>query len=260
MLKKIKNFVFSKRFLFNLIALIAVYFIVVKGMVWYLNSYTNHGEKVTVPNLVGKNANTLNAALANTGLTYEILDSIYEPSKIEGTILSQDPLPSEVSEVSVKEGRIIRLRVSKRSRMVEVPKCVDKSQRFAESILRNTGLKYRVEYKPTTEADGAVMQQLFKGKAIAPKTKIPIGSTIQLIVGRNLGGEMVEVPNLVGLTISEAKARLNAVFGLSLLTVCEECVSVSDSLNAIISSQNPAFEDGVFAPSGSTVTIFAKKQ
>lgn len=260
MIQKIKSFVWSKKFLINLVVLGIVYVVIVGGTVWYLDSYTRHGEKVDVPDLIGKNVNNVAGLLNETGLKYEVLDSIYEPSKIEGTVLSQDPLSTKATSVAVKSGRTIRLRVSKRSRLVEVPKCVDKSQRFAESLLTNIGFKFKVEYKTTTEADGAVMDQLFQGKTIKEKTKIPIGSTIVLIVGRNLGGEAVELPDLVGLTILEAKDRLAAMNSLQLLPVCNNCVSSQDSLTAIIESQTPAYTEGAFTASGSTVTVFAKKQ
>ena len=55
-----------------------------------LNSTTNHGEKIEVPNLIGKNSNNVKQLLAGTGLSFEVLDSIYAPSKTVGTILEQD--------------------------------------------------------------------------------------------------------------------------------------------------------------------------
>lgn len=257
--KKIKEFVWSKRFLKHFAILIGIYFIIVFGTMWYLSSYTNHGEKISVPNLIGKNVNSIATNLEELELNYEILDSIYDPKKIEGTIISQDPLPTASSSVSVKAGRIIRLRVSKRTQLVEVPQCIDKSQRFAENILKNRGFKFKVEYKSTTEADGAVMQQLYKGKKILEKTKIPIGSTIKLIVGRNIGGEAIPIPDLLGITIFEAKSRLSGMSNLSYVLVCDGCTTVADSSTAIVESQSPEYTEGLFIPSGSTITVFARK-
>ena len=257
--KKVKNFIWSKQFLKHFVILIVVYFLIVQGTIWYLDSYTNNGEKVKVPNLIGKNVNSIAGQLEQDELSYEILDSIYDPKKIEGTILTQDPSPTGLSKVYVKRDRIIRVRVSKKTQLVEMPQCVDKSQRFAENILKNRGFRYKVDYKTTTESNGAVMEQRYNGKLIEAKKKIPIGSLVHITVGRNLGGEAVSLPDLMGLTIFEAKSRLASYANLNLLMVCDGCITNEDSTAAIVDSQSPEYNEGVFVPSGSTVTVYAKK-
>ena len=159
LLNKIKVFVWSKHFLKHLGLVILAYIVIVSLTIFYLDSYTNHGQHIDVPNLIGRNVNSVKTELEDLDLQYEILDSIYDPSKPEGTIIDQDPDATSLSLVPVKEGRIIRLRVSKKSRLVEMPSLVDKSQRFAESILENRGVNYRIKYRTTSEADGTVLQQ-----------------------------------------------------------------------------------------------------
>lgn len=256
---KVKEFVWSKRFLKHFAILVGVYCVIVFGTIFYLNVYTNHGEKIEVPNLVGKNVNAIAGTLEELDLQYEILDSIYDPKKVEGTILSQDPGPTFETGVPVKGGRVIRLRVSKRTQLIEVPQCVDKSQRFAENILKNRGFKFKVEFKSTSESDGAVMEQYYNGKKVLEKTKIPIGSTIKLIVGRNIGGEPIQIPDVVGLTIFEAKSRLVAMGNFNVVPVCDGCTTYADSSAAIVETQSPEFFEGAFVPKGATFTVFAKK-
>lgn len=259
LLSKLKNFIWSKRFLKQILIIIGVYLLVIFATIWYLKSFTNHGEKITVPNLIGKNIRTVKGQLEGLNLKFEVLDSIYDPSKLEGTVLFQNPGPTSLTSVFVKEERTIRLRVSKRSRMVEMPQLVDKSQRFAESILRNRGFRFKVEYKTTTEADGAVMSQQYNGKEIAAKTKLPIGSTIKIVVGRNLGSELIPVPNLIGLTIFEARDRLVASGSLTFVPVCPDCFNYQDSVVARIESQSPEFIEGAMTASNGTITVYAKK-
>lgn len=257
--KKVKNFIWSKRFLKHFVILIVVYFVIVQGTIWYLDSFTNHGEKIKVPNLIGKNVNSVASLLEQDGLAYEVLDSIYDPKKIEGTIITQDPSPTELSTVFVKHDRVIRLRVSKKTQLVEMPKCVDKSQRFAENILINRGFRYKIDYKSTTESDGAVMEQRYNGKVIEDKKRIPIGSVIHLTVGRNVGGESIALPDLLGLTIFEAKSRLANYASLNFLMVCDGCVTREDSTSAIVNSQSPEYDEGIYISSGSTIVVYAKK-
>lgn len=257
LLKKIGNFIWSKAFAINFAVLILLYVIVFLTTKSCIDSRTKHGEKIEVPNLIGKNQNNLKNLLGSSDLNVEVLDSIYDPTKVEGTILEQDPSPTALSQVYVKSGRTIKIRVSKRTQLVEVPNLVDKSQRFAESVLRNRSFKFKLEYKPSNESHGAVMQQLYKGKPIAEGTKIPIGSTIKLIVGRDEQGVPLELPNLQGLTIVEARDRVNNMMNMEFIVACPSCITKNDSLVARVQSQSPEWSEGAVVASGGAISIFA---
>lgn len=259
-IKKIKSFVWSKKFLINLLVLILFYIILFFCLNKCLDSRTNYGEKIKVPDLVGKNQNNLDNLLNGLNLKYEILDSIYDPTKIEGTIMEQDPLPTSVSGVHVKSGRTIKIRVSKRTQLVEMPDLVNKSQRFAEGILRNREIRCRIEYKPSKEAHGAILQQLYKGQVIAPGTKIPIGSTVKLIIGRDEVGIPLELPNLYGMTIDEARERVSAMSNMDFFPICPDCVTKADSMIARVQSQSPEYTEGAVVASGGSITVFASKE
>ena len=259
LLKKLGNYFWSKQFLINAAAVAIVYVLLVWMFKCSLESRTNLGQKIEVPNLIGKNENNLKNIFANSELKYEVLDSIYDPTKVEGTILEQDPAPTATSDVYVKAGRVIKVRVSKRTQLVEMPGLVDKSQRFAENVLVNRGFRYSLEYKPTREAHGAVLQQLYKGKSIEKGTKIPIGSKIKLVVGRDEGGVPLPLPNLYGLTIVEAKERVANMGNMDIHAVCPSCVTSADSLVARIQSQSPEYSEDAVVASGTTITVVASK-
>lgn len=258
-IKKLKAFVFTKHFLKHAGLVVLVYLLIVVIAIFYLDAYTNHGEKIAVPNFVGKNINSIKTELDNLGLEMEILDSIYDPTKPTGTILDQDPTATNSSLIYVKEGRIVRFRISKKTDLIEMPSLVDKSIRFAESILENRGLKLKIQYQPTNEANGAVLEQRYKGRTIKDGTRIPIGSTITLVVGQNDMGAPVEIPNLYGLTLVEARERLLTMGSFGFLPVCNECVTTEDSLAARIESQSPEYIEGMLIPAGSTITVYATK-
>tara|TARA_Y100000589_G_scaffold226474_1_gene213988 strand:+ start:5133 stop:5834 length:702 start_codon:yes stop_codon:yes gene_type:complete len=227
---------------------------------YYLNSITNFGQKIEVPNLIGKNQSDLQNIFKGSSLNYEILDSVYNPKEFEGTVIEQSPLASEISNIYVKEGRVIKLRVSKRSQLVELPNLIDKSQRFAEVVLNSRSFRYKLDYKPSVESDGAVISQLYNGKNVAGGTKLPIGSRITLIVGRNQEGIRVPIPDLYGLTISEAKSRVESIGNLDFFLVCPTCITRDDSLKARIESQSPEFVEGYMTASGTTISAFASTE
>jgi beta-lactam-binding protein with PASTA domain len=257
--KKIKLFVFSKHFFKHSGLVILFYLVIITLTIFYLDLYTNHGEKIEVPNFVGQHVSSVQSTIDDLDLQYEILDSIYDPTKPEGTILEQDPASTKLTEVYVKEGRIIRFRVSKKLRLIEMPSLIDKSERFAQSILENRGLKYSITYEETSEADGAVLKQLYKGRTLREGEKVPAGAVITLIVGRNSATAPVEIPNLVGMSISQARSYLSSFGNLSLSLVCGDCMNADDSTSAVINSQSPEYLPGTTIPGGSSVTVYASK-
>lgn len=257
--KKLGNFVWSKSFLINFSALIVVYLIIFYGVQAWLDSKTNHGEEVPVPNLIGKNSNNVKSLLNGTELNYEVLDSIYEPTLVEGTIIQQDPLPTNVSALKVKKGRKVKLRVSKRTMLVEMPRLIDKSQRFAEGVLRNRDFRYTLEYKPSREADGAVLEQWFNGKKIEGGKKIPVGSKIKLVIGRNEVGVPLDYPNLYGLTVVDARRRVDNMMNMEfMLGVCEGCITSEDSTSAFVYDQSPEYVEGMQIASGGSIVVMAR--
>ncbi len=259
-LKKFGRYLLTRDFLKVAGIILLVHIVIIGGTILYLGSYTNHGEKIEVPNLVGMNVRNIADVLEEKDLKFEVVDQVYNPKLAEGTIVDQDPGPTKKTNVHVKSERTIRIRVTKRSSFVEMPNLIDKSERFATTILKNRGLRYKISYRNTPESNGAVLEQRFKGGRVKEGTRIPVGSIIQIIVGRYEGGEPVPVIDLYGLTISEAKERLSIYPGITFFPVCEECVSKEDSLRARIMTQNPEFfleGDPALMPSVGTVSATA---
>lgn len=252
----LRNFVFSKKFLINTAMIIGVNVLIGVLLMLYLNKTTHNGQKISVPNLYGKHINQAGKIINQAGLEYEVLDSVYRPDLPEGIVVSQDPRCTDSTDIFVKEGRIVKVRVSKKTRVIEMPNLVHKSERFAESVLSNRGLKYVVTYESTSESDGAVLRQSYRGKNINSGTKIPVGATVHLVVGKNMGGQPFQIPNLLGLTISEVYQRLSSVTSASnIFTVYNNCVTKDDSLNARVMSQTPEYIEGIMTSPNATITV-----
>ncbi|MGM0478769.1 MAG: PASTA domain-containing protein [Bacteroidota bacterium] len=257
-LKKLGNFLISKKFWINFLLILIVWVGIIWGTMTYFNSYTKLGEAITVPNLVENKVGDIPALIGNRDLKYEIIDSIYNPNLVEGTILYQKPMATDSSGLKVKSGRTIRVRVSKRTRLVTVPMVVSKSQRFAEAMLTTKGLRTRIEYVASNEDQGSVMDQQYQGQPMSEDQRLPINSVIELTVGKRSSNEdMINVPKLKGLTIKEADDRLNGIEGLRLFPVYNNCLTQEDSLQAKIHKQTPVAIDSSKVPQGSTITVFA---
>lgn len=248
-IKQIKSLIISKYFLKHFGLVILFYLLFVFGSIFYLNFATNHGEKIPVPNLVGLSSDEAKKIIEDLGLQYEILDSVYDPNsplfkKPEGTVFEQVIEPTSSSNVYVKSGRIIGIRLTKKTQLVEMPNLVFKQIHFAQSILDGRGLRFIIRYRQSEESNGSVIDQLFNGKKITQGTQIPIGSVIILVVGQLDIGIPFQIPNLVGLYRDEALKILDSLKISSYNVVCADCFTHEDSISALIFYQSPEYLEG----------------
>jgi len=260
MFQKIKAFFLSKHFLKH-IGLIAIFYLVVVILTMlYLKISTNHGEKIAVPNLTGMSSAQAKAKIESLGLEYEILDSVYNPKLPEGTVVEQLVEPTAISLVHVKSGRVIGLRLSKKSELVEMPNLIYKQIQLAESILEQRSLRFIIRYRPSKEENGSVLEQLYNGRRIKEGDRVPRGGTIVLIVGQNDLGEPLPLPNLIGLGMMEAKMILDTTGFASYSFVCPDCLTKEDSLLAKIYSQSPEYIEGKTVVKSTQFTISMQKK
>ncbi len=146
-----------------------------------LKVYTRHGHEVKMPDFVGQNSDELIRNQAQNEFIIVVSDYIYDKKTPKGTILKQNPKADE----KVKKGRKVYLTVaSSEPPTVKMPELQDVSLRQAEIMLEALGLELgSIIYKPSP-FENAVLEQLYKGRAIAPGTEISMGEKITLVVGR----------------------------------------------------------------------------
>ena len=256
---KFFRFFISKKFIFNLIAIGIVWVAVVFGTKAYLNSYTNFGEKIAVPSFYKIHIDDVDEFISGKDISYEIVDSIYMDGWPKGTVCWQHPMPTDSTGEWVKGGRVIQLSVVPlMPKMITVPNVVEKSKRMAETQLESLGLRTNVSYQPSTIGSGFVLDQKINGKTYKDGMVVPKGTVIELVVARGGGGEATNLPNLVGLTIMQAKERLTNLT-LSLHIECN-ATTPEEVDNAVIVKQSPNGGEQTSVAAGTTVTVWAEKQ
>ena len=120
---------------------------------------------------------------------------------------------------------------------VEMPNLTGFSIRSAEMYLQSLGLKLGfVTYKPDI-ARNAVLEQLLNGTPIKPGEKIAIGSVINLVLGSGVGGDETDVPDLVGLTLDQARSTLSSL-NINIGSIVASGM-IKDSAAAFVIKQNP---------------------
>ncbi len=175
------NFLRSKTFLIQLgLAFIASVLLVFLVLRW-LNSSTNHGEFVEVPNFAKMSVMGMRKAVEDAGLRYEVLDSAnYNPDYPKFSIIEQDPKAGN----KVKENRKIYFTVNPSGyKKVTVPDIIQVTQRNAASMLKAVGLDVqRVTYVDELGKD-MVYSIKHKGKYVKPGDKLPKTSKVELVCG-----------------------------------------------------------------------------
>lgn len=257
---KLIRFIFSKKFLFNLIAIALVWLIVIFGTKFYLNKYTHFGQQIEVPSFYKIHMDDLDQLIEGRDIRYEIVDSVYMDEWPKGTVCWQHPKPTDSTGQFVKAGRVIQLSVvPSQPKLIKVPNVVEKSKRMAETQLESMGLRTKVSYKPSSDGKDHVLEQKVNGKPWHDGVKVIKGTVIELVVSKGSSGEVTALPNLVGLTIFEARERLSNL-SLSLHPECSNCATVEEIDAAVITQQTPAGGIQATVAAGTTVMVWAEKQ
>ncbi|MEP2278394.1 PASTA domain-containing protein [Maribacter sp.] len=175
------NFLKSKTFFIQLGLAVLVLIIVIFVTLRYLNSTTNHGKFVEVPDFSKKSVMDMRKSIEEAGLRYEVLDSAnYNPDYPRFSIIEQNPSAGS----KVKENRKIYFTVNPSGyKKVTVPKIIQVTKRNASSMLKAVGLDVqRVTYVDELGKD-MVYRIKYKGKDIKPGDRLPKTSKIELVCG-----------------------------------------------------------------------------
>lgn len=197
----LKSF-FNWKVLLNLILAIGIFI----GLVWltfrWLEYHTHHGEEIPVPNVMNMSLQNAIKVLDDAGLEYEVDSFKYDPKFKPFQVLQISPSAGS----KVKGGRSIILKVNPRTfAKVAVPDILDRYKGLAFRQLEQVGLKVGdTLYEPSIQRD-AVIRMMLNGAVLKPGTLLSRFTSIDLVIGSG-PKRNITVPNVVGLTVKEAKA------------------------------------------------------
>ncbi|WP_290791108.1 PASTA domain-containing protein [Flavihumibacter sp. UBA7668] len=218
----------------SLLIALGIIALLVFGFFSSLDFFTRHGDEVEIPNVTGKSLAEATKMLEGQGFNVSIQDSIYRDTIAPLAVIKQFP----ESESRVKANRTVYLTVNRAIPPdVVMPNLVGMSVRNAAIVLKQFGLKMGdTSYRPDF-AKNSVLVQLHKGKEIKAGVKLPMGTSISLVLGSGLSNIDMAVPDLIGLTYADARDLLQTSgisFGAKVLDP-----DVKDTTNAFIYRQSP---------------------
>lgn len=233
----IKKFLTSRVFLKHLVLSVVIIIAIIIIVLQQLKSYTHHGEAYPVPDFTGLTYNEVEATAQQAHLKYEIIDSMHFDGANPGAVVEQVPEPG----FKVKKNRIVFLTINSTvPEVVVLPKLTDISFRQALGLLENCGLKPgKITYQPS-EYNNLVLHVEQDSKILKQDDVVQKGSSIDMVIGSNSGIQDTPLPNLTGMTYTEAESVLTSyMLNTGSLIFDGTIISPEDSLAAIVWKQYP---------------------
>ena len=172
---------------------------------YWLKDIFSVAERVDVPNFVGASYDSIiNDKDFSSVFTFTVKYSI-DPEIAEGIIITQTPEAGR-SMMVVPEKIGVELTVSTGVVLTSIPDVSNKQYQEATLELQNAGFKVEsvIESSDTVTEDYVISTSPGAGEQLSA------GSTVYLTVSGGPSIKTVTMPNLVGLTESSAKERINS--------------------------------------------------
>ena len=208
--KKIFSFLMSKTFFKHLALIILFYILVATGVLLWLNAYTNHGQKLTLPDYKGVHVEKAMADAGKRHFKVIIDDSTFIVGKPGGIIVNQNPKAG----AKVKENRKIYVTVTKynpdKIKIENLPSLYGRSYEVKKRELAQLDINTKIKgYEYDKGEPNYILKVYYKGKEIisregkAKGVEIEKGGTLEFILSRKTGG-ITNLPDLKCKSIEEA--------------------------------------------------------
>ena len=177
----IRRFFKNHPIIANLLVMFIVAWLIVWGVLLFLDSWTHHGSTSTVPQVKGMTYQQAMLVLAENDLTVEISDSIYDRNARPGTIIESWPRAGAV----VKQGRQVYVTItafSPKQVTVSMP-VIGVSSRQAVSYLEALGVTSIRLVSVTSQYPDLVENAYADGKPLTVGASFPVTASVTLEVG-----------------------------------------------------------------------------
>jgi len=159
------------------------------------------GKEVVVPSVEGYSTKEAYEKLAEVGLKMTKVGEEYNDEVEAGCVVTQDPAPGK----KVKEGREVRVILSKGPEMVRVPDLTGSAIADARLELTNVGLRMgNIEYVFDQEVpEGVIISQEPRANQ-----RLKVNEKVDVAVSKGPQPNQIQVPSLIGLYLDDAKNHL----------------------------------------------------
>ena len=262
---QISQLLTNKAFILNILGILLFITVVIFGILQWLKHYTNHGQKLEMPNYINQHISEAQEDADDRSFVMIVNDSVHIVGKPGGIIQNQNPKGGSL----VKEDRKVYVTTTKYSPDVIVLSkpllpMYGKDYESIRNQLQQKAIASRItEYKYDPITTGTILEVWHNNKKISSSSltldsyKIERGSMLSFVVSTSDGGTFT-IPNVVGLSYSKAEWTIqNSKFKIGNVTYANKDLGVGDLQSAIIVEQNPR-ADGSQLESGQKIDLIVK--
>jgi eukaryotic-like serine/threonine-protein kinase len=216
--------------------------------------YTHHGKSYTVPDFSNMTMEEAIPKLKDKKLRYEIIDSIFIADKVPGVIIDQHPKGG----LLVKKNRKIFFTINASAPdKIQMPNLIGITLREGRARLESFGLVLgKLSYRYDISKN-VILEQRINGRIKNPGDSVSKGTEIELVLGKGLADEKARVPDLIGLTIPQAKEKaLDALFSIGAVIQDENNLTGDDAPPVKIYRQRPESSSDAYLALGSAIAIW----
>ncbi|MDE5708728.1 MAG: PASTA domain-containing protein [Alistipes sp.] len=226
---------------YNLVLIAAIILAIAITAHVVMHVATRHGVRRRVPDFSGVSLFEAQRMARRSDLRLQINDSLFVPAYEGGIVLDQLPQGG----VEVKPGRTVYITINSfRQKMVPVPYVADRSLRQAKNMLEIAGLEIGELIYRNDMATNYVLDEYLGKQRITPTSRIEaeMGSGVTLHVGVQPGHRTTVVPQVIGLSLKDAKSRLWEL-GLNVGKIAfDDGINLLNQKDARVYMQSPVAE------------------
>ena len=259
--KKILEFLTSRTFIKHILIILLFLFLLVFGIFQWLKIYTNHGQRLNLPDYIESNIDEARDDATKKSFNLIVNDSSHIVGKPGGIILSQNPKGGTF----IKENRKIYVTISKYQPdlidIEDLPRLYGENFEMKSAELRSRQLTPRIiSYKYDPIGSFTILEVWYNGDKIVDRSgkkenvRIEKGSFIDLVVSLPDGGSHV-IPQLIGKSLDAAYMIVQA-HKLQVGNVVENGnISIEEKGHAIITEQYPAHDGTSSLATGERINV-----
>lgn len=172
--------IFSPLLMGNCLGIVLASVVLLIGALFFLDSYTRHGDSVEIPDVRGLDEQTAKTKLEAVGLLAEVTDTGYVYRATPYSVLEQSLLPGE----KVKPGRTLYLTINADGpRKIALPDVADNcSRREAEDKLKVLGFKLGATEYIVGDPEWVYGIKV-NGRDVSAGTRVSVNTPVVLVVG-----------------------------------------------------------------------------
>ena len=163
--------------------------------------YVRLGKSKELVDVTSMDVKSALIMIKTSGFKGVVTDTIYTSEVEPDIVLDQQPEPGAI----VKKRRTVRLKISQAEKLVVVPNIIGQSERGAQLLLKQVGLKIGTISKAynSIHPDGVIINQIPDSTETIPK-----GYSVRVVMSKGRSPNDIQVPSLFGLSKEAAEIEL----------------------------------------------------